>query len=257
MSKYGLILIAALSCLILVSGDDSKDDVDHMEHLLLDLHKGYQRYVPPRNLSIAFGINYLCAVLDERTSLLTSRVFERYKWVDSRLAWDPEKYGGIELVHVPAKFLWLPDNTRALNSIGEFLGLDEDITVVVDHDGLVYWFPLADYKTFCTKSPTYRTDHTYHCEIEFGPWSQGVKSHPMKLLFAEGVEIDDSIFHDQCPYEIGEHTTEFSVQNYECCPEPFHVLGFKFNLHRRGWDKWHKPKKEEPKKDKNCVWPHC
>lgn len=32
-------------------------------------------------------------------------------WNDSRLAWDPDQWGGLQVVTLPATKLWLPDVT--------------------------------------------------------------------------------------------------------------------------------------------------
>jgi len=255
MAVFNLVIVAIISYLCVASATDSSSDVDHLENLLVELNKDYKRFVPPQNVTVSFGINYLCAVLDERSQILTSRVFERYKWTDPRLTWDPSKFGGIELVHAKAKHVWLPDNMRALNSVEDFVQRD-DITVAIDHDGHVYWFPLALYKTFCSRSSSYRSDHAHHCYIGFGPWSQGKESLPTKLLFRDGVEIDDTIFFDQCPYVIGKHHTEFTTEKYDCCPEPFQLLSFHFDLHKRGYGKGKKTEEKE-EQAKGCAWPHC
>jgi len=256
MSAYYLVFLAAAvtSCLISISASDSKSDVNHLEHLLVDLNKDYKRFVTPRNISVSFGVNYLCGILDERSNILTSRVFERYHWSDSRLSWDPSKYGGIELVHIPSGHVWLPDDMRALNSVDGFAERD-DITVAVDHEGQVYWWPLAVYKTLCLRSASYRTNHAYHCYIGFGAWTQGKPSLPLQLLFHPGVELDDTIFYDQCPYIIGERRTEFKTLKYDCCQEPFQLLSFHFDLHRRGFG--NTSKVEKKKKPDDCHWPYC
>lgn len=30
-------------------------------------------------------------------------------WEDDKLRWNPEDYGGVDMIHVPAESLWLPD----------------------------------------------------------------------------------------------------------------------------------------------------
>jgi hypothetical protein len=240
----------------MISAAESNSDDDHLEHLLVYLQetKNYKRYVKPSNVTVSIGINYLCGILDERSDLLTSRVFERYKWNDRRLSWDPSKFGGLKLVHIPSHLVWLPDNLRALNSVHGFAERD-DVSVAIDHEGHVYWWPLAVYKTLCTKSSSYRTDHTYHCYIGFGPWSQGKPSLPLQLLFQPGVELDNTIFYDQCPYIIEALRSEFKTLSYECCQEPFQLLSFHFELRRRGL--MDGKRVEEKKKTEDCKWPNC
>ncbi|KAK6062091.1 hypothetical protein COOONC_00240 [Cooperia oncophora] len=31
------------------------------------------------------------------------------KWFDSKLTWDPLKYGGLRTLHIPSDFIWTPD----------------------------------------------------------------------------------------------------------------------------------------------------
>lgn len=40
-------------------------------------------------------------------SIKASLVFQR--WYDYKLRWDPEEYGGVEMLYVPSEHIWLPD----------------------------------------------------------------------------------------------------------------------------------------------------
>ena len=31
------------------------------------------------------------------------------KWVDYKLRWNPEEYGGVDKLYVPSEHIWLPD----------------------------------------------------------------------------------------------------------------------------------------------------
>lgn len=31
------------------------------------------------------------------------------KWFDYKLQWNPEEYGGVEMLYVPSEHIWLPD----------------------------------------------------------------------------------------------------------------------------------------------------
>jgi len=256
---FFVVSVAVCGCFVLVAADPSNDD-NHLENLLVQLDKGYKRFVAPKNVTISIAINYLCAILDERSLTLESKVFETYKWTDTRLSWNPSQHGGIDLVFIPAKLVWLPDDFRVLNSVGNFADRD-DINVAIDHNGEVTWLPLSTYKSLCTKSPSYREDHTYNCRIGFGPWTFGAPRLPIKLLYPSGVVLDGSVFHDECPHVVGQHRTEFKTEKYDCCADPFYLLNFRFDVHRRGFDKASNEErpavKAERRQAKNCFWPHC
>ncbi|XP_060074461.1 acetylcholine receptor subunit delta-like [Ylistrum balloti] len=62
-------------------------------------------------------------------------------WTDYRLAWDPEDFGGVDGIVLPASQVWYPkivlltgmDNIQQVGS--------EDFDVYVDHSGRVLWVP--------------------------------------------------------------------------------------------------------------------
>ena len=31
------------------------------------------------------------------------------KWIDYKLRWDPDEYGGVDMLYVPSQHIWLPD----------------------------------------------------------------------------------------------------------------------------------------------------
>ncbi|XP_066841216.1 acetylcholine receptor subunit beta [Anser cygnoides] len=47
--------------------------------------------------------------LDEKNEELTTKVYLDLSWQDPRLRWDPQAYGGLGVLRVPAERLWLPD----------------------------------------------------------------------------------------------------------------------------------------------------
>ena len=47
--------------------------------------------------------------VDEKSQIMTTNVWLRHEWQDYRLQWDPEKFGGIDHLYIPAGDIWLPD----------------------------------------------------------------------------------------------------------------------------------------------------
>ena len=41
--------------------------------------------------------------------MMTTIVWVEQEWTDYKLKWDPDEYGGITKLHVPADDIWLPD----------------------------------------------------------------------------------------------------------------------------------------------------
>ena len=36
-------------------------------------------------------------------------IFFRQYWYDYKLQWDPDEYGGVDMLHVPSDHIWRPD----------------------------------------------------------------------------------------------------------------------------------------------------
>lgn len=46
--------------------------------------------------------------MPELFDLINAIIFFK-KWFDYKLRWDPEEYGGVEMLYIPSEHIWLPD----------------------------------------------------------------------------------------------------------------------------------------------------
>lgn len=46
--------------------------------------------------------------VDEKNQILTLMLWLEMKWIDSKLRWDPKKYGEIKVLHIPSDLIWTP-----------------------------------------------------------------------------------------------------------------------------------------------------
>uniref|UniRef100_A0A7E4UXN2 Neurotransmitter-gated ion-channel ligand-binding domain-containing protein n=1 Tax=Panagrellus redivivus TaxID=6233 RepID=A0A7E4UXN2_PANRE len=108
--------------------------------------------------------------VDEKNQVLTTNLWLEMQWVDSKLTWNPRKYGGITALHIPSDMIWIPDFVLYNNAAG-----DPDITIytdaLVEYDGRVHWQPPAIYKSFCPIDVTWFPYDLQSCEMKFGAWS--------------------------------------------------------------------------------------
>ncbi|CAL8269809.1 unnamed protein product, partial [Gadus morhua 'NCC'] len=83
--------------------------------LLKNLFKGYQKWVRPvlhanDTITVRFGLKISQLVdVDEKNQLMTTNVWLWQEWVDVKLRWNPDDYGGVTTIRVPSESLWLPD----------------------------------------------------------------------------------------------------------------------------------------------------
>jgi hypothetical protein len=199
------------------------------------------------------GVSFIGAKFDTKSNKLTTRVYEYYAWTDSRIKWNPAEYDGITRVSIPSKVLWKPD-FRLLNAFVNSEVRDE-VNVIVQSNGTVYWFPPTTYTSLC--SPDDKTPDLYHCRLTLGVWTYDGNSLPLQLFEAG---FDTRTFIKESPYLLKNIKASVERIKYECCPDPFDRLDITFCLVKNDHDDDHEDDDhhEEEKIDySKCRWPHC
>ncbi|CAJ0584604.1 unnamed protein product, partial [Mesorhabditis spiculigera] len=88
---------------------------DFESQLYEDLLYDYNRIPRPvKNssdiLTVEVGASLIRIIdVDEKNQVLTTNLWLEMQWFDSKLTWNPEKYGNITKLHIPSEFLWTPD----------------------------------------------------------------------------------------------------------------------------------------------------
>ncbi|KFD67489.1 hypothetical protein M514_11378, partial [Trichuris suis] len=237
------------------------------EDLLYDYNKIPR---PVRNASELLTIKFGAALIriidvDEKNQMLTTNLwldmvlnaslammidsFTFKQWNDSKLVWDPETYGGIKKVHIPAELLWTPDIILYNNAAG-----DPDITIfndaVVYYDGTVVWKPPAIYKSFCSIDVTWFPYDTQECVMKFGMWTYIGTVVDMRQLPEERVievvrgdktvhflevGMDLSYYYRSAEWDLLSLTSERHEVTYaSCCgPSKYVDITFYFSLRRK------------------------
>ncbi|KAK6324537.1 hypothetical protein J4Q44_G00038790 [Coregonus suidteri] len=128
--------------------------------LLRNLFRGYQKWVRPvmhanDTITVRFGLKISQLVDVVRTNqLMTTNVWLWQEWVDVKLQWNPDEYGGITSIRVPSETIWLPDIVLYENADGRFEG-SLMTKAIVRSDGTIRWTPPASYKSSCTMDVTF------------------------------------------------------------------------------------------------------
>uniref|UniRef100_A0A5S6QRJ0 Neurotransmitter-gated ion-channel ligand-binding domain-containing protein n=1 Tax=Trichuris muris TaxID=70415 RepID=A0A5S6QRJ0_TRIMR len=205
------------------------------EDLLYDYNKIPR---PVRNASDLLTIKFGAALIriidvDEKNQMLTTNLWLDMQWNDSKLVWDPETYGGIKKVHIPAELLWTPDIILYNNAAG-----DPDITIfndaVVYYDGTIVWKPPAIYKSFCSIDVTWFPYDTQECVMKFGMWTYIVVKDNKIVHFLE-VGMDLSYYYRSAEWDLLSLTSERHEVTYaSCCgPSKYVDITFYFSLRRK------------------------
>ncbi|XP_010398335.1 neuronal acetylcholine receptor subunit beta-3 isoform X2 [Corvus cornix cornix] len=198
-------------CLVLFALCLSHSDVnafssvaENEDALLKHLFEGYQKWVRPvensnDTIKVLFGLKISQLVdVDEKNQLMTTNVWLKQEWIDHKLSWNPDEYGGITAIRVPSESLWLPDIVLFENADGRFEG-SLMTKAIVKYNGVVTWTPPASYKSSCTMDVTFFPFDRQNCSMKFGSWTYDGNMVDL-ILVDENVDRKD--FFDNGEWEI-------------------------------------------------------
>ncbi|XP_029860404.1 neuronal acetylcholine receptor subunit beta-3 isoform X3 [Aquila chrysaetos chrysaetos] len=204
-------MVMPMLCLVLFVLCLSHSDVaafssiaENEDALLKHLFQGYQKWVRPvensnDTIKVLFGLKISQLVdVDEKNQLMTTNVWLKQEWIDHKLSWNPEEYGGITAIRVPSESLWLPDIVLFENADGRFEG-SLMTKVIVKYNGVVTWTPPASYKSSCTMDVTFFPFDRQNCSMKFGSWTYDGSMVDL-ILVDENVDRKD--FFDNGEWEI-------------------------------------------------------
>uniref|UniRef100_A0A8D2IRH3 Cholinergic receptor nicotinic beta 3 subunit n=2 Tax=Varanus komodoensis TaxID=61221 RepID=A0A8D2IRH3_VARKO len=192
-------MICSLKCFTVFSSFAENEDA-----LLRHLFQGYQKWIRPvkhsnDTIKVYFGLKLSQIVdVDEKNQLMTTNVWLKQEWIDHKLCWNPEDYGGITAIRVPSESLWLPDIVLFENADGRFEG-SLMTKAIVKYNGIVVWTPPASYKSSCTMDVTFFPFDRQNCSMKFGSWTY---DGSMVDLILVDENVDRTDFFDNGEWEI-------------------------------------------------------
>ncbi|XP_017320743.1 neuronal acetylcholine receptor subunit alpha-5 isoform X1 [Ictalurus punctatus] len=173
------------------------------DKLLKELFRKYQKWVRPvetlnGTIRVKFGLAISQLVdVDEKNQLMTTNVWMKQEWVDTKLRWNPKHYTGITYIRVPSDYIWIPDIVLYDNADGKFEATATK--AVVKHDGTISWTPPANYKSACTIDVTFFPFDLQNCSMKFGSWTYDGSQVDILL---EDVHVDKRDYFDNGEWEI-------------------------------------------------------
>jgi nicotinic acetylcholine receptor len=254
LSKIILFLLI-FQMLPLINGN--KDAARLFEDLLAD----YNKLVRPvdnnsQTVVVKFKLK-LSQLLDvhEKNQIMTTNVWLQHSWTDSKLRWNPEDYGGVDVLYVPSDMIWLPDIVLYNNADGNY-----QVTILtkakVSYNGTVQWAPPAIYKSMCQIDIEWFPLDDQTCEMVFGSWTYGgfevdlkhkdsLKQHEVQetvtgvdgeyletvWVVDEGIDLSD--YYPSVEWDILRVPGKRHERRYPCCEAPFIDLTYEIHLRRK------------------------
>ncbi|XP_057699174.1 neuronal acetylcholine receptor subunit beta-3a [Corythoichthys intestinalis] len=197
-------LLLTLNEVVVQAQDDFVSLAELEDSLLRNLFRGYQKWVRPvkhanDTITVRFGLKISQLVdVDEKNQLMTTNVWLWQEWVDVKLKWNPDEYGGITSLRVPSETIWLPDIVLYENADGRFEG-SLMTKAIVRWDGSITWTPPASYKSSCTMDVTFFPFDRQNCSMKFGSWTYD--GNMVDLVLVDNY-VDRKDFFDNGEWEI-------------------------------------------------------
>ena len=199
----------------------------HEDSLFRDLFEDYEKWVRPvehlsDKIKIKFGLAISQLVdVDEKNQLMTTNVWLKQEWIDVKLRWNPDDYGGIKIIRVPSDSLWIPDIVLFDNADGRFEGASTK--TVVRYNGTVTWTQPANYKSSCTIDVTFFPFDLQNCSMKFGSWTYDGSQVDIIL---EDQDVDRTDFFDNGEWEIMSAMGSKGNRTDSCCWYPCITYSF-------------------------------
>ncbi|KAL7301252.1 acetylcholine receptor subunit beta-like 2 isoform X2 [Trichogramma pretiosum] len=173
-----------------------------------------------------------------KNQVMTTNVWVEQKWFDYKLRWDPEEYGGVEMLYVPSENIWLPDIVMYNNADGNY-----EVTLMtkatLKYTGEVSWKPPAIYKSSCEINVEYFPFDEQSCYMKFGSWTYNgaqvdlkhMEQVPGSNLVATGIDLSD--FYLSVEWDLLEVPASRNEEYYPCCKEPYSDITFNIKMRRK------------------------
>lgn len=209
-----------------------------------DLMSSYNRLIRPVSnnsdrLTVRMGLK-LSQLIDVnlKNQIMTTNVWVNQEWSDHKLKWDPQEYGGVTELYVPAEQIWLPDIVLYNNADGNY-----EVTImtkaIIHEDGRVVWNPPAIYKSFCQIDVQYFPFDKQDCFMKFGSWTYDGFQVDLKHMSeipdtnVVPVGIDLTEFYLSVEWDIMAVPAMRREKFYSCCEQPYPDITFNITLRRK------------------------
>ena len=184
------------------------------------LMDGYTPMQPHAPLTVEFAF-YLHSIVnvDGHTGELTLFGYLAHSWNDSRLVWNPDEFGGIEVVNMGTEHIWVP-HLEVINnmdySMGDTIANKKSYPVTAFPNGLVFWGYASMISSNCGLNMVNFPFDYQVCVLQYGSVTSSDKLLELKLR-PDGSQIilEKGFYKDNGEFKLEEHESRSGKLN-EC-----------------------------------------
>merc|ERR1711973_50615 len=236
--------------------EDSR--VDYVSRLKRDLFRDYDKEIIPfmktgQAVPFAAGMSMVNMDMTDAGEL-DFTAWMRFFWTDERLKWNPAEYGNIDALRIPGRDVWAPD-MEIYNSVEYGSGYfseqmrERSQHAIIYPSGKVLYIPPVHGKVQCDDEKFADWPWgEYECHIKLGSWTfDGNTLNMTKYENKNYIDTEDvKLASPKVVFTENSFKNEaLEKKYYECCPEPYVSIFYKFKVQRK-WRMTSDGKEENP-----------
>ncbi|KAK2160316.1 hypothetical protein LSH36_136g05041 [Paralvinella palmiformis] len=178
---------------------------------------------------------------DEKNQIMTTNMWVIQEWKDANLQWNPQEYGGVTLLYVPSKSIWLPDIVLYNNADGDYT-VTMMTKATLSSDGVVRWEPPSIFKSQCDINVEFFPFDEQNCHMKFGSWTydgdkvdlRHIEKDPRTNatdLIPSAINLDE--YYPSVEFDIMSVPAKKNIKYYPCCTEPYPDVTFNITIRRK------------------------
>ncbi|CAG9535121.1 unnamed protein product [Cercopithifilaria johnstoni] len=225
------------------------------DDLMVNYNK-HRRPAPAPNKPITIKLKLrLSQIIDvhEIDQIMTCSVWLKQVWMDKKLSWNPQSYGGVNVLYVPYEMIWVPDIVLYNNADSNY-NITISTKATLRYDGQVTWEPPAIFKTLCQIDVRWFPFDEQQCYFKFGSWTysddllnleflDGKAHYELETnengkldnitIVEEGIDLSD--YYPSVEWDIMSRIAKRHTKNYPtCCSDGTYIdIMFYLELRRK------------------------
>jgi len=193
-----------------VRGDSNRDRLVH------GLLTKYNSLADPGPITLEIGLALVDLDFDPSLNVLTATVWERQRWTDSRLAWNPSQFGGVTRISLPKNTLWTPDVMVFNVYNGQYKSTP--VNALVNYTGEILYVPPSVLQVRCSRDQGTGVGAVITCPIKMGSWTYD--GNHIRLVTSDN-KADATTYTPNNKYKLKSYAARITSKTYDCCPEPY------------------------------------
>ncbi|XP_078353236.1 neuronal acetylcholine receptor subunit alpha-5-like isoform X2 [Oculina patagonica] len=228
----GLFMISVLG------GSNLSSEHKIRDYLLANYDKNVRPVIGNKTVEVEFGMKISRLVkVDTKEQTVTLDTWVIQRWINEFLVWEPNDFGGVDLVQFVPDEIWVPDISLFNNgddSVTLAGGRTKFVTEVsVGNNGMSVWSGPATFKANCQLEIGNWPFDNQTCELGFGSYTNGVNRMDIKL-FKDKSSVFTKRFVTSGDWNITGVSRAIKLTNHgDCCPFDFSEVVYTLKMSRK------------------------